>query len=228
MRVPPHCPLSWKWLGRVSYAEGLRAQEELAKECEAGRGTDTLFLLEHESLYTAGRRTRPEELLWDEKERKRRGIALCETDRGGKLTYHGPGQLVGYPIVDIRARALSVREWVETIERSLIDYLRRLGLDGSTECGRPGVWTKEGKVAALGLHVSRGVSRHGFALNLSTDLSAYGGIIPCGIEGRAVVSVESLLGKAPSLPEAAAQIAGCLARRLDAGLEEGAPCRAAL
>ncbi len=221
-------PLAWRWLGRVPYAEGLGVQEELARERETGRGTDTLLLLEHESIYTAGRRARPEELLWDEAERGRRGIAFQESSRGGKLTYHGPGQLVGYPIVDIRKRGLSVRQWVETIERALIDYLRGLGLEGSIECGRPGVWTKEGKVAALGLHVSRGISRHGFALNLSTDLSAYGGIVPCGIEGRPVVSVQSLLGKAPALSAAAAQVAACLARRLDAGIEREAPCRAAI
>ncbi|MEW6777604.1 MAG: lipoyl(octanoyl) transferase LipB [Bdellovibrionota bacterium] len=209
-------PLRWCWLGKISYAEGLSLQEKLAEAREKNLTEDTLLLLEHEAVFTAGRRAQASEILWNEEELKRRGISVEPTDRGGKITYHGPGQLVGYPIVHIEQRNIGVREWVARIELALIDYLRTLGIDAKTECGLPGVWVGKDKIGALGLHVSRGVSRHGFALNLSPDLSAYEGIVACGIQDRGNTSVQKLRGSAPAPKEAAEKISWIFANRIGA------------
>lgn len=214
-------PLKWCWLGRMAYEDALALQHALTAARERGEESDTLLLLEHEPVYTMGRRAAQQELLWDERERAARGIALSRTERGGKLTYHGPGQLVGYPIVDIRARGLGVRAWVETIEHALIDYLKRFDIVGRIECGHPGVWVGEQKIAAIGLHISRGVSRHGFALNVSTDLGAYAGIVACGVN-NAPASIESLRGSAPPVGEIAADVARALAEKLGAPLQAAA------
>ena len=219
--MPVGGALGWSWLGRRTYEEGLAMQQRLAAARERGEGEDVLLLLEHERVYTAGRRTRENEILWDEQERARRGIAFFPTDRGGKVTYHGPGQLVGYPIVDIRARGIGVRSWVEMIERAIIDALAPLGIEGVIECDVPGVWLGTAKIAAIGIHVSHGVSRHGFSLNVSPDLADYGGIVPCGLEGRTVTSIASERGgDAPPVEHLAASVAARLAARLDSEARE--------
>lgn len=207
--------LGWSWLGRVSYGSGLALQQKLAAERERGEGRDTLLLLEHDRIYTAGRRTAPEEILWNDRERTARGIELIETDRGGKVTYHGPGQLVGYPIVDIRKREIGVRAWVELIERAIIDVLEPLGIPGKIECNEPGVWLGNAKIAAIGIHVSRGVSRHGFALNVAPNLNDYKGIVACGLHGRTVTSIADQLGDAPDVQTMGECVARSMAARLN-------------
>ncbi|MCB0218274.1 MAG: lipoyl(octanoyl) transferase LipB [Chrysiogenetes bacterium] len=212
--------LGWSWLGRVPYGDGLALQQKLAAERERGEGRDTLLLLEHDRIYTAGRRTAPEEILWNQHERTARGIELIKTDRGGKVTYHGPGQLVGYPIVDIRGREIGVRAWVELIERAIIDVLEPLGIPGQIECNEPGVWLGKAKIAAIGIHVSRGVSRHGFALNVAPNLGDYKGIVACGLHGRTVTSVADQLGDAPDVRTMGECVARSMAARLNLGEEE--------
>lgn len=207
-------PLHWCWLGRVPYEPALELQLALARERESGGGRDVLLLLEHDPVFTAGRRASAEELIWDERDRAARGIGYVETDRGGKLTYHGPGQLVGYPIVHIEERGLGVRSWVRTIEHALIDYLRPFGIEGAIDCAAPGVWVGTGKIAAIGLHITRGVSRHGFALNLAPDMSHFAGIVACGISDRGITSIAGMRGVAPTTAEAAEHVAQALAARL--------------
>jgi lipoyl(octanoyl) transferase len=155
-------------------------------------GSDVLFLLEHPRVYTLGKRTDRSHLLWDDGARAARGIELVQVDRGGDVTYHGPGQLVGYPIL----RLSSVRrvvDYVRALEEVLIRALATFGVAGDRVEGFTGVWVGDEKVAAIGVRVaSKGVTSHGFALNVTTDLSDYDGIVPCGIADRGVCSLASL------------------------------------
>jgi lipoyl(octanoyl) transferase len=155
-------------------------------------GSDVLFLLEHPRVYTLGKRTDRSHLLWDDSARAARGIELVQVDRGGDVTYHGPGQLVGYPIL----RLSSVRrvvDYVRALEEVLIRALATFGVAGDRVEGFTGVWVGDEKVAAIGVRVaSKGVTSHGFALNITTDLSDYDGIVPCGIADRGVCSLASL------------------------------------
>lgn len=158
---------------------------------------DTLLLLEHAPVYTAGRRSLPEHVIG------KLDAPLIEADRGGQTTYHGPGQLVGYPIVSLEEMGWGPRRFVAAIEQSLIAALAELGVAAWREDGLAGVWTEGGKIAAIGLKVARGVAMHGFALNVSTDLRAYNAIVPCGVADRPVTSITELLGRAPDVRAAA-------------------------
>lgn len=178
------------WLGAgVDYREAWELQRHIAGERASARSPDTLLLLEHAAVYTAGRRSPPEHV------RGPLNAPLVETDRGGQVTYHGPGQLVGYPIVGLAELGLGPRAYVRALERALADTLAVLGVETHTEDGLTGVWTARGKIAAIGVKIARGVAIHGFALNVSTDLAAYDPIVPCGIEDRPVTSVSHVLGK---------------------------------
>lgn len=198
------------WLGEgIDYAWALELQRDLAAKRAADEIPDTLLLLGHAPVYTAGRRSLPEHVLAE------LDAPLVETDRGGQVTYHGPGQLVGYPIVSLPGLGLGPRRYVEALERALIDVLGEWGVGGRREEGLTGVWTDRGKIAAIGVRVSRGVAMHGFALNVSTDLRAYGPIVPCGIADRPVTSMAELLGDAPAAGEVARTVVGALGMRLD-------------
>ncbi len=190
-------------IGRVSYAEGLALQRELVEARRAGRVDDTLVLLEHPPVLTVGRNTGRGNVLLSEEELRRRGVEVVETNRGGDVTYHGPGQLVGYPIVDLRGDLpgkkgphLGPVDFVRLLEEVLIRTCAEFGVVAQRICGRTGVWTMAGgtvverKIAAIGVHVSRGVTSHGFALNVTTDLRDFGWIVPCGIADRGVTSLE--------------------------------------
>jgi lipoyl(octanoyl) transferase len=206
--------LPWQWLGRVPYGEALRLQRERREAVLDGRDGPVLFLLEHDPVVTVGRRgavgVPPPDFL------RARGVDYFETERGGLATYHGPGQLVGYLICDIRTFGIGVRECVAALEQGLIDWLASQGIEGGRREGYPGAWVGRDKIAAIGLHFSRSVSMHGFALNLTTDLSPYRLIVPCGITDGGVTSLERLLGPglAPIPSEAAGSVAASIVSAL--------------
>jgi lipoyl(octanoyl) transferase len=182
------------WLGCVPYREAWGLQRALVEAVGAGRHPDTLLLLEHPPVFTIGRRGDGSTLLWTEAECARRGVEIVWSDRGGDATYHGPGQLVGYPIVDLRRLESDVIRLVHGVERSLIAYLATLGIESEAGgTGLVGVWSGGAKVAAIGVKVHRQVTSHGFALNLTTDTEVFNsGIVPCGLTGRRATSVLEL------------------------------------
>jgi lipoyl(octanoyl) transferase len=177
--------------GSVPYEEAWAWQRRLHAERVAGARPDTVLLLEHPAVYTAGKRTEP----W---ERPADGTPVLDVDRGGRITWHGPGQLVGYPIVAL-AEPVDVVEYVRRLEAVLIDVCARAGLPTTRIEGRSGVWVTGGgpdrKVAAIGVRVSQGVTMHGFSLNCDPDLAAYAGIVACGIEDAGVTSLTRELGR---------------------------------
>lgn len=199
-------------LGRVSYAEGLRVQAELIAARKSGTIADTLVLLEHPPVLTLGRNARRDNILASDEVLAARGVAVHETNRGGEVTYHGPGQLVGYPIVDLRGDLpgkkgphLGPVDFVRLLEEVLIRSAREFGVDTQRVCGRTGVWTlpggtvQERKLAAIGIHVSAGITSHGFALNVTTDLRDFDFIVPCGIADRTSTSLELEVDDPPAL-----------------------------
>lgn len=180
------------WLGKgVDYLEAWETQKRITVERAGGKTHDTLLLLEHAPVYTAGPRAPREHVIGT------LTAPLVDTDRGGQITYHGPGQLVGYPIIGLTAKGLGPKAYVRALEASLVEALRVLGVPAHTENGLTGVWTAKGKIAAIGIRIMRGVAMHGFALNVTTDLAAYEPIIPCGIDNRSVVSMATVLGAVP-------------------------------
>jgi lipoyl(octanoyl) transferase len=165
-------------------------------EIQRSTEPDHLLLLEHEPVYTRGRRTKPEELPMGEGWYRAQGIEICDADRGGAVTYHGPGQLVGYPIMRIG----SVHEYVANLERVLIAALRDEGVEAEVRDGLTGVWAPKGKIGSIGVHVSRGVTTHGFALNVDNDLQPFEWVVPCGMEGAQMSSICKETGEAGRLP----------------------------
>jgi lipoyl(octanoyl) transferase len=185
--------------GLVPYEEARRLQKRIEAARQADEVPDVLLLLEHSPVYTKGRRARPEELGMGEDWYRMQGIEICETDRGGAVTYHGPGQLVGYPIVSLRPYGDNVREYVRGLERLMIGSLAAYGVDAEVIDGLTGVWVggepPEGrKIGSIGVHVSRGVTTHGFALNVNNDLQPFEWVVPCGIEGVRMTSICRELG----------------------------------
>src|ERR1700674_5767808 len=181
------------WLGRTPYREAWDIQTELVSDLRDGRTPDTLLLLEHPHVFTMGKAAKPDHVLWDEGERAQRDVDVIWSERGGGATYHGPGQLVGYPVLDLAHYGLTIPEYLEKLERSLIDYLHDLGIDSQPgEPGLTGVWSGGKKLAAIGIKLNRSIVSHGFALNLTTDLDYFDGIIPCGHVDKRPTSVESI------------------------------------
>jgi lipoyl(octanoyl) transferase len=204
-------------LGRIPYSEGLALQQRVVAARKAGEIGDTLLLLEHPPVLTLGRNSNRANILASDELLRRKGVALHEVNRGGDVTYHGPGQLVGYPIVDLRGDLPGKRgphlgpvDFVRLLEEALIHTCKDFRVMSQRICGRTGVWTLAGgsiaekKVAAIGVHVSQGVTSHGFALNVTTDLRDFAWIVPCGIADREVTSLEleSPLEPAPSMEDA--------------------------
>ena len=192
----PGRPCEWRELGRMGYAEAWRLQLEHAGRLKAGADADALLFVEHPHVVTLGRNAHASNILASPERLAALGVALEETDRGGDVTYHGPGQLVGYPLLDLRRWRRDVGAYMRAREEVLILTLADSGLRGEREPGATGVWVGGAKVAALGVHMSRWVSTHGFALNVTTDLSYFDHIIPCGLT-RPVTSLERLLGQRP-------------------------------
>src|SRR5580658_4202626 len=178
-------------LGRMRYAEALQIQHRLASERKAGQGVDHLLFVEHPHVLTTGRNGHAENVLVSTEALGRLGIELHETDRGGDVTYHGPGQLVAYPIMDLRDWKRDVGAFVRAIEQVLIDTLADFGIEARRIPKLTGVWTDQGKIAAIGVHLSRWISTHGWALNVSTDLQYFQYIVPCGL-AKPVTSMTAL------------------------------------
>jgi len=181
------------WLGRISYADALALQMQICGLKKQAFDKDVLLLLEHPPTITLGRIAKRDHLLVKEDYLNSRGIDLWNVDRGGDVTFHGPGQLVGYPILSLQFQERDVHGYMHKLEESLIRLLESYGIVGSREDKLTGVWTQTGKIAALGVHISRWITRHGFALNVNTDLSFFDLIIPCGISGRTVTSMQKIL-----------------------------------
>lgn len=181
-------------LGRVAYREAWALQQYWAGLRRAGEIPDRLLLLEHPPVVTLGRNARREHLLSSPEILAVEGIDLVEANRGGDVTFHGPGQLVGYPILDLSAIRKDVVWYVRTLEEAIIRTLHPLGLKAGRRAGMTGVWVEGRKVAAIGIHISRWISSHGFALNIDTDLSYFRHIVPCGISSHPVTTLQELLG----------------------------------
>ncbi|MGA8217539.1 MAG: lipoyl(octanoyl) transferase LipB [Solirubrobacterales bacterium] len=185
--------------GLVRYEEARAMQRRIEAARQADEVPDVLLLLEHDPVYTKGRRSQPGELGMGEDWYRMQGIEVCETDRGGAVTYHGPGQLVGYPIVSLRPYGDNVREYVRRLERLMIGSLAAYGVEAEVIDGLTGVWVGGGppqgrKVGSIGVHVSRGVTTHGFAVNVNNDLQPFEWVVPCGIEDVRMTSLCRELG----------------------------------
>jgi lipoyl(octanoyl) transferase len=206
------------WLGRMAYQQAWELQNQMAEEIAQGERPPTLLLLEHAPIFTFGRRGNAANLLWDEAELARREISTAWVDRGGDVTYHGPGQLVGYPLLPLNpGQPLAQAEPGRLPQADYVGYLRRLetmlihtlavfGVQGQTQSGLTGVWVEQpgrpglAKIAAIGVKVdAKGVSRHGFALNVNPNMEHWQGIIACGLEGYQVTSLAEGLGNCPSM-----------------------------
>jgi lipoyl(octanoyl) transferase len=196
-------------LGRLDYATALGLQQQVCDLRQKGEIGDVLLLVEHPPVLTLGRNAHREHLVAGEEVLARRGISVFETNRGGDVTYHGPGQLVGYPILNLRgfSPSLGIVEYLRKLEEVLIRACADFGVLTQRAAGRAGVWTMPGgavaekKIAALGVHVARGVTTHGFALNVSTDLHDFDMIVPCGIRDRGVTSMEAEVDPAPTMEQ---------------------------
>jgi lipoate-protein ligase B len=213
-----------RWMGTHGYDDALALQRELHESRVMGDIPDTVLLLEHSSVITMGRRAVDSHVVSDEATLTAAGVDLRETDRGGEATYHGPGQLVVYPIVDLRALGLGPVTYVAALEQAIIDTLGVYLVEAHRVSGRTGIWVDgdgvdpgEGnnpsgrKIAAIGVRISRGVAMHGLALNVSTDLSMFSHIVPCGMPGLDVTSIEAEQGAAPPVRVVGEELAGKLA-----------------
>ena len=186
-------------LGRGSYAEVLQLQRRLCRQRISGEiSDDILLMVEHEPVVTLGRGVRPGSLPLTPDELEARGLQIFEVERGGDVTFHGPGQLVGYPIIDLRKHREDLHWYLRRLEAGLIQGLARMGIEGSTVAGLTGVWTGGCKIASIGIHVKQWVTFHGFALNVTTDMTYFDLIVPCGIPNVVMTSVSRELGRTDS------------------------------
>jgi len=212
-------PLGVADLGRRAYAEVLELQRDLCRRRVAGQvSQDLLLLVEHDPVYTMGRGTRATSLPVSPAELEEGGAAVFEVERGGDVTYHGPGQLVGYPIIDLTQQRQDLHWYMRALEGALIDALAVLGIEAERNPGLTGVWTAGRKIASIGIHVKQWVTMHGFALNVTTDLSAFGRIVPCGIDNVVMTSVAAELpGRDAALlrDSARAAVVAAFAARFD-------------
>jgi lipoyl(octanoyl) transferase len=209
-----------RWLGRVAYDEGVRLQGELVKARRSGTEPDTLLLLEHPPVITLGKGARSENVLISKRDLGARGIEIHDSARGGDVTYHGPGQLVGYPVLALNEGERDAHGYLRALEEALIRTSADYGIDAGRREGLTGVWVGDRKLASIGVRISTGwITSHGFALNVTTDLSGFETIVPCGIRGCAMTSIAELTGERPGLEEvghrAAARLASAMSRSLE-------------
>jgi lipoate-protein ligase B len=216
-------PLRLFHLGRVDYLSAWRWQIETAAEVRAG-ADEALVLLEHLPVYTFGRRVRREHLLVDEAALRRHGSEVIESDRGGDVTFHGPGQLVAYPILNLRQRCLGPVDYVRALEETMLRALDAFELGGERVEGRPGVWLNGAKLGAIGVRVQGGVSLHGLALNVSTDLRWFEAIVPCGLSDASVTSMQQVLGFSPGVEAVADELIEAFTNVFDCHLEPLPDC----
>lgn len=209
--------LRWSDLGLMNYRECLALQRSIARSVTMGTAQHTLLSVEHPPCYTRGRRSNGEELPHGETWYERRGIEVIDCDRGGQVTYHGPGQLVFYPILNLGKTGLDTRRYVRLLEGVIKDVLSQLGIVAGTVEGLTGVWTRGQKIASIGIHVARQVTTHGFAINANNDVEPFQWIVPCGIEGCEVTSIAQEMGIRVDRDQIATSTAKALASAL--GLE---------
>ncbi len=198
--------LAWAFHGRVGYAEATAMQQAAVASLRRGEGPERLILLEHRHVYTLGRNASEGDVLAAPEWLRASGVEVAETNRGGQVTYHGPGQLVGYPIVDLNPDRRDIRRYVRDLQEVLIRSLAEYGLAAARREGPEniGVWVGEEKIASIGVHIARWITSHGFALNVTTDMSYFGGIVACGLPAVRMASIASLTGARPALGEVAA------------------------
>ncbi len=201
-----------RWLGRRDYADTMARMDERARRRRDLDVPDALWLVEHPHVITVGRRGTFTHLVASNAQLEERGVSLHPTGRGGDITYHGPGQLVGYPIVGLRDLGIGPRCYVNRLEEILIRTVAGFGVTAGRIEGRTGVWVGNAKIAAIGVQIGRGVTSHGFALNVATDLSYFDLIVPCGIAGASVTSLSRELGRAVTLDEVMAPVADTFGR----------------
>ena len=201
--------------GTVPYAEAWELQRRLQAQRQREEIGDLLLLLEHPPVYTRGRRSQPGELPMGVEWYEAQGIEVHDTDRGGLVTYHGPGQLVAYPIVQLRGYGDDVHEYVRGLERTMTGALGKVGVRASTIEGLTGVWVGTRKIGSIGLHVSRGVTTHGLAINVNNDLQPFEWVVPCGLEGVSMTSLTRELGAAQDLGAFAATLVDTYAEVFD-------------
>jgi lipoyl(octanoyl) transferase len=205
-------PLQVRRLGRVAYAEAVALQERLVAERQADHIPDTLLLLEHDPVFTLGRRARREHVLFTEEALRARGFEVVECGRGGDVTYHGPGQVVGYPILKLAPDRCDVHRYVRDLEEVMIRTCGDHGVAATRVPGLTGCWVGRDKVGAIGVRIARWVTSHGFAFNVTTDLECFRLIVPCGIPQHGVTSLQAVLGRAPSLDAVADAVVRHFAR----------------
>jgi lipoyl(octanoyl) transferase len=194
--------------GLMDYAAALELQRERVAQRKVGEIPDTLLLLEHPHVYTLGRNARQENILVPEDWLASRGARVFHTDRGGDVTYHGPGQLVGYPILDLTKHRRDISWYMRSLEEVFIGTAHSFGIAAVRSPGAAGVWVGNDKLVAMGVHLSRWVTSHGFALNVNTDLRYFEWIVPCGLQGKGVTSLAKLLGRAVDMDLVIERVAG--------------------
>jgi lipoyl(octanoyl) transferase len=205
-------------LGRVGYREAHALQERLLEARIAGQIGDTLLLLEHPPVLTLGRAAKREHVLFAPDHLRSLGVDVVETGRGGDVTYHGPGQLVGYPIVDLKPDRQDVRKYVSSLEETMIRLAADYGITATRVQGLNGAWVEDRKIGAVGVRIRKWVTMHGFAINGTTDLTHFDWIVPCGIRDRAVTSIERERGVRPTYEELAEKAARIFASLYEAEL----------
>lgn len=214
-------PVRWRHWGCIRYAEALVRQRARWEAVHADAGPEAIFTLEHEPVITLGRRGSRDDIRASADTLAARGIDVVDTDRGGEVTYHGPGQLVVYPILAVGRRGIAVGDLVRGIAGVLADWLSTFGVDATYDPKRPGLWVAGAKIAAVGMRISRGVSLHGAAINLTTALDAYELFVPCGLPEAPATSLAALGGDPPPMTEAGRDIAIRLASHFALGPLDG-------
>lgn len=210
-------------LGTVGYTQASKLQLKLVEARKKGHGADLLIFLEHPPVFTVGRGGGLENILADQKTLENENIQVHLTNRGGNVTYHGPGQLVGYPLLDLRNYGRDIHFFVRCLEETLIRTAKHFGVNTARISNLPGVWAGNNKLAAIGVHVDNWVTSHGFAMNVTTDLGHYRLIVPCGIENRGVTSLSEILGRKIDDGEVRSQAAKHFSQVFRVTLEELAP-----
>lgn len=209
----------WSWLGRQPYGKMFELQQELRRKIHKENGPEHLLLLEHDPVYTVGRNAKAGDVLADPEWLKERGIEVAETNRGGQVTYHGPGQLVGYPILDLKPDRRDIGKYVWDLQEVLIRTLADFGIEGRRKDGKEniGVWVGDRKIASIGVHLAHWITIHGFALNVQTRLDDFSGIVACGLRDVTMTSMEREAGlpEGVGIPEVARKLVDCFAEVFD-------------
>jgi lipoyl(octanoyl) transferase len=205
----------WAWLGQVPYAEALVVQERIREAVLQGVGSETLLMLEHQPVITLGRNANAANVLASPEALQASGVAVVRVSRGGDVTFHGPGQLVGYPVFRVRS---GLRSHMSAMGKAIVAVLGELGIAADWRESHPGVWVGDEKICAVGVHVRRGVAIHGFALNVTVDLNHFANIIPCGMRAFGVTSIAKL-GTAPPMDVLVESVARVFAQFFDVSME---------